>query len=162
NLLYVGYYHFQSPEQLARARVRLKGEERFKGAQDVFSLNRYGDQVHFFINGYLSHDMNEPAEKIVGAFPALFAPRMDRALILGVGRGATGGRVASLFERTDGVEINPVILHNLWRMSAYNFDILKKPGVQLFQDDGVHFMKAGREPYSLIINTVTSPRYFSS
>ncbi len=162
NLLYLSYDHFNSIEELDWARRKFKFPEKFKGAQDTFSLNHFGDDVHFFINGYVSIRLNSPAEKIVGAFPTMFAPRTDRALVLGVGSGATAGTVASLCGRMDGVEINPVVLQNLWRMSEHNFDLVKKPNARFINDDGIHFMRVGREQYPLIINTVTSPRYFSS
>ena len=162
NLLYLGYYHFHSSDELSYARRKMLFPERFKGAQDVFSLNRWGEDIHFFVNGYVSHRVNSPAEKIVGAFPPLFAARTDRALVLGVGSGATAGTLACLVDRTDAVEINPVILKNVHRMAEHNFDIVSKPQVKLFVDDGIHFMKVGRERYPLIVNTVTSPRYFSS
>ena len=162
NLLYLSYDHFNSIEELDWARSKFKFPEKFKGAQDTFSLNHFGDDVHFFINGYVSIRLNSPAEKIVGAFPTMFAPRTDRALVLGVGSGATAGTVASLCGRMDGVEINPVVLQNLWRMSEHNFDLVQKTNTRFINDDGIHFMRVGREQYPLIINTVTSPRYFSS
>jgi spermidine synthase len=162
NLLYIGYDRFQSRDVLEDSRAYLQFPERFKGFQDVFSLNHVGDDVHFFINGYISIAMNSPAEKIVGAFPAMFAPRNDRALVLGVGSGATCGTVAALFDRVDGVEINPVVLQNLDRMAEYNFDLASRQNVNFILDDGVHFTKVSRDRYTLIINTVTAPIYFSS
>lgn len=161
-LLYLGYDSFQSAEDLKHARAHFKFPEHFKGVQDVFSLNHYDDELHFFINGYISIALNSPAEKIVGAFPALFAPRTDRALVLGVGSGSTAGTTGQLFDRVDAVEINPVVLQNLHRMSGHNFDIVSNPRVHFILDDGIHFTKLCQERYSLIINTVTAPIYFSS
>src|SRR4051812_46283311 len=161
-LLYVGYDRFRSVPELKEARGYLKVPERFKGHQDVFSLNHLQTDTHFFINGYISIALNSPAEKIVGAFPALFAPRLDRALVLGVGSGATCGTAARLFEKVDAVEINPVVLKNFYRMREHNFNLASRTNVQFFLDDGVHFTKTCREKYPLIINTVTAPIYFSS
>jgi len=162
NLLYLSFNSFTSLEELDSARQRSKSIEKFRGAQDVFSLNHAGGDVQFIINGYLSMWLNLPAEKIVGAFPAMFAPRTDRALVLGVGSGLTAGTAACLFDRLDCVEISQTVLKNQWRMAAYNFDIASRRNVRFVLDDGIHFMKLCREQYPLIINTVTSPRYFSS
>ena len=60
------------------------------------------------------------------------------------------------------MEINPVVLENLWRMRRWNFDLASMPNVHLVVDDGMHFVRASKETYSLIVNTVTSPLYFSS
>jgi spermidine synthase len=162
DFLYLSFDSFESPQVLAEARSDFDYSERFKGAQDVFSLNHVGNDVQFFINGYVSIWLNSPSEKIVGAFPPLFAPRTDRALVLGVGSGATAGTAACLVDRLDCVEINPAVLRNQWRMAAHNFDIASKRNVNFILDDGIHFMNVCRERYPLIINTVTSPRYFSS
>jgi len=160
--LYLGYYAFRSPEALARKSAALKSVDRFKGYQDVFALLTIGNQVHFFTNGYVSIALETAAERVVGAFPALFAPRTDRALVLGVGSGITTGTVALLFDHVDAVEINPVVLDNLHRMSRYNVDLSSRKNTTLFVDDAIHFVRVHQETYSLIITTVTSPRYFSS
>lgn len=162
-LLYVGYTAFRSAEDLKANRDLLKSFESFKGRKDVFALTemKNGD-LFFFINGYKSMNLRSPSEKIVGAFSALLSPRTDQALVLGTGSGITAGTVGLLFDHTDTVEINPVVLQNLYRMKEYNFDIEKMAGVRIIQDDAVHFARTGSGSYSLIINTVTSPVYFSS
>ena len=162
NLLYLGHTAFNSTADLKEAQADMQFPEKFKGYQDVFSLTRTRGNVQFFINGFISISLNSPAEKIVGAFPALFAPRTDRALVLGLGSGITGGTVALLFDRVDAVEINPVVVENLFRMAEYNFDIQSRGNVNIVVDDGIHFAKVSKKKYSLIINTVTTPLYFSS
>jgi predicted membrane-bound spermidine synthase len=160
-LLYVGHTEFRSTKSLRQARS-FSVDEQFKGAQDVFAITRKEGDAYFFINGYISIPMESPHEKYVGALSAMLAPRRDRALVLGVGSGASAGTVGLLFERTDAVEINRVVLDNLWRMAEYSFDIEKLPGVRIVHDDGIHYMKTSPERYSLILNTVTTPLYFSS
>lgn len=161
-LLYLGHTAFNHIREFKRARSLMTLPETFKGYQDVFSINRKNGEPWFFINGYLSIPLNSPSEKLVGAFSSVFAPRTDRALVLGVGSGATAGTVGVLFDRTDAVEISPVVLENLFRMSEYNFDIEERESVNIVQDDGIHFVKSTSGSYSLIINTVTTPLYFSS
>ncbi len=161
-LLYVGHTEFHSAKDLRAARRSNIVDQRFKGAQDVFAITRIGGNPYFFINGYISIPLLNPSEKYVGAISAMLAPRTDRALVLGVGSGATAGTVGLIFSHTDGVEINPVVLDNLHHMAEYSFDIARRPDVTIVHDDGMHFIKTGTERYSLILNTVTTPLYFSS
>lgn len=162
DLLYLSYDAYKSSDEFTRFRSELGSVDRFKGNQDVFALSRIGDAVHFFINGYVSIALESAPERLVGSFPVLFAPRTDRALVLGVGSGITTGTVALLFDHVDAVEINPVVLQNLHRMSSYNFDLTSRKNATLSVDDGIHYIRVSPERYSLIISTVTSPRYFSS
>ncbi|MDQ6993025.1 MAG: tetratricopeptide repeat protein, partial [Mariprofundus sp.] len=48
------------------------------------------------------------------------------------------------------------------RMAQWNFAIESNPHVNIVVDDAIHYVKAGAERYSLILNTVTTPLYFSS
>jgi predicted membrane-bound spermidine synthase len=162
NLLYLGHTSFHSTNDLNEARQDIKFPEKFKGYQDVFSLTRTENNVQFFINGFISFNLNSPAEKVCGAFAALFAPRTDRALVLGLGSGATGGTIALLFDRVDAVEINPVVLKNLYRMAEWNFDLAARPQLHATLDDAIHYTKTSAEQYSLIHSSVTTPLYFSS
>lgn len=162
NLLYLGHTSFHSTENLNEAKEDLQHPQRFKGNRDVFAINWIDGHPYFFINGYLSIPLSSPSEKIVGAFSSVFAPRTDRALVLGVGSGATAGTTGLLFDEVDAVEINPVVLDNLDRMAEFSFDIRNNSRVRIIQDDAIHFTKSSRESYSLIINTVTTPLYFSS
>jgi spermidine synthase len=87
---------------------------------------------------------------------------LDEALVLGLGAGATAAAVGLAFDHTDVVEINPVLVRNQHRFSEYNFDIGRNPQVNVIVDDGIHHVRSTAKRYSLILNTVTSPLYFSS
>jgi tetratricopeptide (TPR) repeat protein len=159
-LLYRGHTNFHALMQPEQGAVTAK--HRFKGAQDVFAITVQDGRPYFFINGYISIPLSNASEKIVGALSAMISPRLDEALVLGVGSGATAATVGLLFEHADAVEINKVVLDNLHLMSEYNFDIQALPGLEIHHDDGIHFLRTGEKKYSLILNTVTSPLYFSS
>jgi predicted membrane-bound spermidine synthase len=161
-LLYYGHKEFRSTEDLKQARSRQFATESFKGPHDLFAIIYRDGQPFFFINGYISITLTAASEKIVGAVSTMFSPRTDDALVLGVGSGATAGTVGLLFDRTDAVEINRAVLDHQARMEEYNFDVLHQPTVNLIHDDGIHFIKTSPKQYSLILNTVTSPLYFSS
>lgn len=161
-LLYIGHDKFHSSASLAQAQQEIQFSEKFKGNQDVFAITWINNIPYFFINGYISIALDSPYEKIVGAFATIFSPRIDQALVLGVGSGATASVVGSIFEHTDAVEINPVILQNLDRMKEYNFTISSIPGLNLIVDDAIHYTKLSHKKYSFIVNTVTTPLYFGA
>lgn len=162
DLLFLSYTKFRNVEKLRDARDNFSFPDRYKGYQDVFSINWLKGRPYFFINGYISIALDNPSEKIVGAMGSLFSPRLDDALILGLGSGATSSSVGLFFEHSDVVEINPVVRENLFRMQQWNFDIEQNPKVNIVVDDAIHYVKAGDKKYSMILNTVTTPLYFSS
>jgi len=161
-LLYISYTNFRDVDDLDEARRQSITTERYKGYQDVFAINRVDGSPYFFINGYNSIPLNNPSERIVGALSSYFAPATSNALVLGLGSGATASVVGQLFDHTDVVEINPVVRRNLFRMKQWNFDIESNPDVNIVVDDAIHYSRASHQQYDLILNTVTTPLYFSS
>jgi spermidine synthase len=162
NLLYLGHAAFHGYDELQEARKDLKGVEIFKHRQDVMAINIEDDKEYFFINGYVSIPLDSVAENLVGTFSSLFAPRNERALVLGVGSGKTASGVNRLFRTTDAVEINPAIVENLPRLRKYNLDLDRQAGIRFHIDDAIHFVKRCEQRYDLIVNTVTTPLFFSS
>ncbi len=162
DLLYVGHTSYHSTEDFEDSLGTMDELQVFKGHQDIFAITTIDEEDYFFINGYISIPLSSPSERIVGAFSSIFAPKTDNALVLGVGSGATAGTVGQIFDKTTAVEINPVILENLHRMSQYNFDIENNDRVDIVLNDAIHHVKTDPQEYSLIINTVTTPLYFSS
>jgi predicted membrane-bound spermidine synthase/Flp pilus assembly protein TadD len=162
DLLYLSYTSFQSAKDMKDDREKFNFPDKFKGYQDVFSINWIDGAPYFFINGYISFPMNNPSEKIVGTIGSMFAPRAQESLVLGLGAGSTASAVGLLFDHTDVVEINPVVRANQSRMVKWNFDIEHNPKVNIIVDDAIHYAKTSTKQYDMILNTVTSPLYFSS
>jgi len=128
----------------------------------VLSISQRDGSTYFFINGKISINLEDASEKIVGAISGVFAEDHRRAMVLGVGSGATAGAVGLLFDEVEAVEISAVILENLPRLEQHNFGIAQMPNVALVHDDAIHAVKLSEGGYSLILNTVTSPLFFSS
>lgn len=162
DFLYLSYTAFRSRDQLESDRARYQRSEVFRGSQDVFSILWRGGSPYLFINGYVSIPLNNPSEMMVGAISSIYSPRTDRAVVLGLGSGGTASAVGLLFDHTDVVEINPVIRDNIGRMARWNFDIEHNEKVDIIVDDGIHHLKRTDARYSLVLNTVTTPIYFSS
>lgn len=162
DLLYLSYTSFHTAADMENDRKAFNFPEKFKGYQDVFSINWSDGKPYFFINGYISIPMNNPSEKVVGTIGPMFSPNTKDALVLGLGSGATASAVGLLFDHTDVVEINPVVRDNQFRMKQWNFDIEHNPRVNIVVDDGIHYIQSVDKRYDMILNTVTSPLYFSS
>jgi len=163
NLLYIGYTSFEDHDDLKENLSSFNFADAYRGFQDVFSISWMDHDPYFFINGYISIPLNNPSEKIVGAVSSIFTPKLERALVLGLGSGATASAVGQFFNRTEVIEINPVVRENLFRMRRWNYDIEHNPKVQIVVDDAIHFLRLNPTPrYDLILNTVTTPLYFSS
>ncbi len=162
DLLYLSYTSFHTTEDMRADREKFEFPDKFKGHQDVFSINWIDGAPFFFINGYISIPLNSPSEKIVGAIGSMFSPRVNEGLVLGLGSGGTASAVGMLFDHTDVVEINPVVRDNISRMKQWNFDIEHNPKVNIVVDDAIHYTKSNPKQYDMILNTVTTPLYFSS
>lgn len=103
------------------------------------------------------------AEITVGLIPALLAPRSERALVLGLGSGITAGTVASLCARTDVVDVNQAALGLAGALGYANFGILENPGFAFHNQDGRRYLARAKEtPYDLIVNTVSTPRFYAA
>ena len=161
-LLYQGHYSFKSLQAMEKRIGDHATSERYKGEQDVLSISQRNGSTYFFINGKISINLEDASEKIVGAIAGVFAENHRRAMVLGVGSGATAGAVGLLFDEVEAVEISAVILENLPRLAQHNFGIADMPNVSLLHDDAIHAVRLSEGGYSLILNTVTSPLFFSS
>lgn len=161
-LLYMNYVTFQSHRELAKTRESFKVTDQFKGHQDIFSITWIGNKPFFFINGYISFPLNSSSEQVVGLISSMFSPRTDDALVLGLGSGSTASVVGMAFDHTDAVEINPAVRANLGKLKQWNHDIANNPRVNIVLDDAIHYVRGAGKTYSLVLNTVTSPLYFSS
>lgn len=162
------YREYLSPEALAQARRSAESVEVLRRFDTEVKLLRDRDgEVALLINGYRSlvastSGQTNRKELVVGTAPAMFAARRERALVLGVGTGITAGAAAPLFQRTTGVEINPAVVAALPRFQEHNLGLMQRPGFQLVVEDGLTYLARTPDRYDAIINTVTSPLFFSS
>jgi hypothetical protein len=161
-LFYLGHEYFDSVADLRDGLAERIERETFKGYQEVFSINWVDGDPYFFINGFVSFPLAGYQEQLFGALAAMMTPGTDRALSVGLGSGSTAGLLAQLFDHVDGVEISPLVVQNLPRMARWNFRVYERPNVHIVLDDGMHALKRAGQKYSLIVNTVNTPLYFSA
>jgi predicted membrane-bound spermidine synthase len=160
--LYLGHTEFHSTSELRRALGAQRHVQAFKAYQDVFAINWVAGRPYFFINGFVSFSLDGYNEPLAGALAAMVAPRTDRAMVLGLGSGSTAAVLAMSFDRLDAVEINPLVVENLHRLAAWNFRLHELPNVRIVVDDGMHALRRPGTRYTLIVNTVNTPLYFSA
>lgn len=162
NLLYINYKSFTSRSDVLNNVASYKSGTQYRKYEDVFSLNKIGNDVFFMINGYVSMALNMSAEYTVGVVSSLVSPKTENALVLGLGSGSTGSTVTQIFDHTDIVEINPIVIEHEHEMKEFNFDIVNDKRANIICDDGIRFMKNTDKKYNLVLNTVTSALYFRS
>jgi spermidine synthase len=168
SFLNFGYDNYTSLKTLAKVRSAISNVDIHRRFDSQISLLRTasGSEV-VIINGYSSlissaGERTNLREMIYGLTPALFATKFDRALVLGVGTGITAAATASVFEHTVAVEVNPSMLSLLPRWEQHNLSISTDPRVELVLDDGLSALLRSDQHFDAIVNTVTSPLYFSS
>ena len=98
------------------------------------------------------------AQSSFAHFPALFVPRFDRALVIGLGTGTTLGTIASYpFARIDVAETSPAIVEAARRFFAGpNRGSIDDARVHLELNDGRNLLLLSSEPYDLITIELTS------
>lgn len=139
----------------------------FKSGAESATLVRTPDYEWVAYNGHPSvvvrkvNALQSP-ELLSGVVPALGAPRLERALVLGLGTGATAGATARIFEHTDVAEINQAFIDMLPELDYFNLDIENNPGASVHLADGRSFL-AGRDgSYDAIVNSIPAPTYYSA
>lgn len=102
------------------------------------------------------------SETISGVIPALAAPSLERALVLGLGTGITGGASARVFDHTDIVEINDAFYEMMPRLAHANLDVGENPAASLHLADGRAFLVGKNGVYDAILNSIPAPTYYSA
>ncbi|MBI3893885.1 MAG: hypothetical protein HY303_20390 [Candidatus Wallbacteria bacterium] len=168
DLLELGYTSLRSPGVLKKRLERLAATTTYKKFGQSLSIvtDRDGRET-LVIEGYQALIVS-PGQRanireiLFGMTPALFTRRRDSALVLGVGTGLTAGTVSSLYDRVKAVDIHPAVFELLERYGSINNDLLHNPHTKLVLEDALGSLAGEGPSYDAIVNTVTSPLFFSS
>jgi spermidine synthase len=116
-----------------------------------------------FLDG--RHQANDSAattfiHRRIGLLPVVLHEHPRRALVVGLGGGATPGALS----RFPGISVDVIELSKgVVEAAAYfghiNFDILKNPNVRIRLDDGRNFLQRVRTPYDVITADAIIPRH---
>ncbi len=167
-LLSFSHEDFASTAALRTARERYTAvalHRRFDSQIGLLTRRDGGETLN--INGYQSvssygDGRTNPLELIYGLMPAMYSARRERAMVLGVGTGITAGATATVYDAVLAVEVNPSILEILPHFAEHNLGLAEMAHVELVLDDGLTALVRSPERFDAIVNTVTSPLYFSS
>ncbi len=94
----------------------------------------------------------------IGTLAVALSPRPERALVVGLGGGATAGSVSrhrglklDVVELSDGVVKASDFFHDI------NFNLLRKPDVRLLVDDGRNYLMRTTDRYDVITADIILP-----
>ena len=139
----------------------------FKSGSESATLVRSPNHEWITYNGHPSisvqRDGRVTAEEMIsGVIPALGAPRLERALVLGLGTGITAGAASRIFETTDVVEINHAFYKMMPEIAYANLQIEDNPSARLHLADGRAFLIGRELSYDAILNSIPAPTYYSA
>ena len=99
------------------------------------------------------------SEVLSGVLPALFAPSLARAAVIGVGTGITAGTTSRIFDSTDAIEISASVLALLPRFADANFDLAHNPAARIIHNDARVFLATSAPVYDVVLNSVSLPSF---
>jgi spermidine synthase len=123
----------------------------------------FGPVTHLlYING--QHQASDTPtmvgyHRLIGTLPLAVHPDPKRALVIGVGGGATAGAVAAFSHdiAVDVVELSPAVLAAARQFSGINQDLFTRPNVRLRVDDGRNHMLLTDDTYDVVTADVILP-----
>jgi spermidine synthase len=96
----------------------------------------------------------------IGALPVMLHPNPRRALVVGLGGGATPGAVAHFPDvAVDVVELSDAVVRGARFFDHINFNLLQRPNATLRVDDGRNFLLTTKQRYDVITADIILPRH---
>jgi spermidine synthase len=140
---------------------------REEGVQTTVAVHERGEGRHamriLYLDGmHQSDDLPSSAfvHHRIGALPVIMHPHPQRALVVGLGGGATPGAVAQFSGvDVDVVELSDAVVQGARYFTHINFNLLQRPNVTLRVDDGRNFLLTTRNTYDVITADIILPRH---
>jgi spermidine synthase len=154
------------PDPFVAAYERRHGRDmrefwRDEGVQTAVSVHASEFRRSLYLDGL--HQANDGPEmvrlhRIIGHLPMVLHPDPRRALVIGLGGGATAGAVS----QHPGTSVQVVELSESVRRAApffahVNYDVLNQPNVRLRVDDGRNFLLLSGERFDVITADIIQP-----
>ena len=135
---------------------------REEGVQTTVSVHRQpGSRFVLFLDGL--HQANDSPEmlrthRLIGHLPMVLHRRPARALVIGLGGGATAGAVSRhTGTRVDIVELSDSVRKGATYFAHANDDVLRQPNVRLRVDDGRNYLLTTRDRYDVLTADIIQP-----
>ena len=137
---------------------------REEGVQSTVSVHQSEDGARvLYLDGL--HQANDRAEmvavhRMIGHLPMALHPDPRRALVVGLGGGATAGAVARHGGATvDVVELSPEVVRAAAWFRHVNYDVVSRPNVRLRVDDARNHLLLRPGPYDVITADIIQPHH---
>jgi len=131
-----------------------------EGIESSVAITHY-DGVAFVVNGKSDGSAltDAPTQVMGGLVGAALVPRVQRALVIGLGTGSTAGWLAQLpeLERVDVAEIEPAIAQVARRCQAVNQRALDNPKLHVLRGDARELLSLLRTDYDVIFSEPSNP-----
>lgn len=134
-----------------------------EGVQTTVAVVGGANSRVLFLDG--RHQANDSPDMLfihrrIGLLPVVLHERPERALVVGLGGGATPGGMTALPGLTvDVVELSQGVIDASDYFRHVNFDILRNPQVNIRVDDGRNFLQRVRTGYDIITADAIIPRH---
>ncbi|MBO9666562.1 MAG: hypothetical protein J7501_07075 [Bdellovibrio sp.] len=163
----LGSYPHRSFNRWVQDTHSLTDVKTFKHRSSQVSFVEINHRYNLMImNGH--HSINLPkdneyslSDTLMGLTPLPFVKNFDKALVIGLGTGATAMGSAATFNHTDIVDLDPTMLQVVEFMKPVAQRLHSKK-VKFIEADGLTFLRTNQQSYDLIINNVPSPVYFTA
>ncbi len=140
---------------------------RQEGIQTTVAVHERGDggrpmRILYLDGMHQSDDLASGAfvHHRIGALPVMLHPNPRRALVVGLGGGATPGAVAQFPNvAVDVVELSDAVVQGARFFNHINFGLLQRPNATLRVDDGRNFLLTTRQRYDVITADIILPRH---
>jgi spermidine synthase len=160
-----------TPDPFAIALERLyRGDRtlwREEGVQATVAIHERGQGEDRFrlmlLDGRHQANDNRPmlfVHRRIGQLPVALHPNPRRALVVGLGGGATPGVVALNPDITvDVVELSGAVVRGARWFSHANFDVLHRPNANIIVNDGRNFLMLTDRKYDVITADIVQPHH---
>jgi spermidine synthase len=135
----------------------------WEGRENTVSVGRDADGIQTLFTNSRGQTNDAPDlvryHRVLGHLAALLSPHAEaRALVVGLGAGATPGAIAQhAGTRVDVVELSEAVIDAAPFFRAANYGVLDLPNVHLTVDDGRNFLLRNRQAYDVITADVVHP-----
>ena len=135
----------------------------WEGLENTVSVGRDAEAVQTLFTNSRGQTNDSPDlvryHRVMGHLAALLAPtRTPRALVIGLGAGATPGALAKHSGASiDVVELSESVVSAAPFFRVANLEVLQQPNVHLQIDDGRNFLLRNRQMYDVVTADVVHP-----
>jgi spermidine synthase len=133
---------------------------REDGIQTAVSVHASQFRRSLYLDGL--HQANDTPDmvrlhRIIGHLPMVLHPAPRKALVIGLGGGATSGAVSQHQTSVQIVELSESVRRAAQFFAHVNYDVLNQPNVRIRVDDGRNFLSLSGEKFDVVTADIIQP-----